>query len=341
MQIFDPIAGVYFNPLVMIALGVFAGLAAGMVGLGGGIILVPSMILYGVAPNIAAATANCYMVSAASSGLYAYLTRRLVDLKTGGYLVAGSFLGGLTGVAVVRNLLEGGQADEVIRDVFAGITGLIGVFMFLDVLRGQGAWRGRPCLGARLRSSIFITIFFGISAGLTSSILGIGGGVFIVPFLLYCRHFEARRAVGTSLMLILFMTAGVSVLHAIENKNLDILLAFFLLAGAGAGAQLGVCLSKKTSPRVVKLVFATIALAGALRLWMPPLEQTPKNLPSLKGIPLVLHEMIKLMETHSLFYGITSVCLALGVGLFWGRVFQGSGTAYELTEIFYMPFQAR
>jgi len=300
-------------------MGILAGLVAGMVGLGGGLILVPFMILFGVPPNVAAATANCFMVSTSCSGFTAYWAQGWVDKKTGLLLMGGSFFGGVAGVSWVGILLASGRADAVIRACFAVITGVIGLTMLRDVLRGERRSGPAKEAGKNLgRGAVFLC---GLAAGLSSSVLGIAGGVFIVPFLIYSMAFEARTAVGTGLMQILFTTTLVSLLHAFQNQNLDIVLAVYLMAGAGAGARMGVLFSRRSSARMIKGVFAVVALAGAVRLGMDSFfHTTVSRVPTVEGgIGAALGDLLR---THSLAYGMASVGLALGIGFFWGRLFQ-------------------
>ncbi len=325
MEIFDPISGFHFNPFIIMGMGVFAGFFAGMVGLGGGLILVPLMIFYGVAPNVAAATANCFMVSTSSSGFYAYMGSGKVDLKIGIYLICGSFAGGVFGVLMVKASLESGQADDIIRVCFGVITGMIGLFMIWEVLRGKKGKSGRSEDEKKRPAQIphpYLIVFCGAAAGLSSSVLGIAGGIFIVPFLIYFVALDTRTAVGTSLMHILFTTTGVSVLHSYQNRNLDFFLAIFLFLGAGAGTQLGVYLSKKISTKNIKLIFATLALAGSLRIWVSSFSESAERVSQLSEHSIVSTELAGLIQENPLGYGIVSVCIALGFGLFWGKIFK-------------------
>lgn len=323
MEIFDPIAGIYFNPLIITGIGVFAGMIAGMVGLGGGLILVPFMIVYGVAPNVAAATANCFMVSTSSSGLYAYLGKRQVQVKIGYYLIAGSILGGIFGVLVIKELMESGTADNFIRTCFAITTGLIGLFMLRDVfLKKAGENKNEGAEFTCKKYNRFIVVTCGLVAGVSSAILGIAGGVFVVPFLIYYLDFDTRTAVGTSLLHILFTTTTVSIFHSHQNQNLDIILAFFLIFGSGAGAQIGAYLSGKTSVKTIKMIFATIALAGAVRLGTgQPLEKEP--LLKTFGGDVFFSDGIHAFSGNSpMAYGFISVGIALSMGLIWGKIFR-------------------
>ena len=122
-------------------------------------------------------------------------------------------------------------------------------------------------------------------------------------------------------MHILFTTILVSLLHAFQNKNLDIVLAVYLMAGAGAGTRIGVLLSQRSSARIIKGVFALVALAGAVRLGMDSFyHATVPRVPAVKGGMGVA--AADLLRTHSLAYGMASVGIALAIGLFWGRLFK-------------------
>ncbi len=321
MEILAPIAGLHFQPFYVIGMGAFAGFFAGMVGLGGGLILVPFLILYGVPPNVATATANCYMVSTASSGLYSYRTSRQVHTKIGLYLIIGSLLGSIFGVSLVKMLLGLGKADPMIKVSFSIITGLIGLFMLWDAFHSKKEKERRGEGRGKSWYTLWVVVFCGMVAGISSSVLGVAGGIFIVPLLLYFVQLDAHTAVGTSLMHILFTTAVVSVLHSFHNQNLDVVLAFFLVLGSGAGAQLGAYCSKKSSARVIKGVFAAIALAGSFRLWMQLSTEGVEQVRRVLEYPAFARQLLELSTTHPLGYGLLSVLMALGLGLAWGRVF--------------------
>ena len=75
--------------------------------------------------------------------------------------------------------------------------------------------------------------------GILAAIMGVGGGFFLIPAMIYLLGMPTMLAVGTSLFQIIFVTSISTFLHAIMNQTVDVVLALILLAGAVIGAQLG------------------------------------------------------------------------------------------------------
>ena len=70
-------------------------------------------------------------------------------------------------------------------------------------------------------------------------LLGVGGGFILVPAMIYLLGMSAQVVVGTSLLQILFVTAGTTMVHATTTRSVDIVLAVLLLLGGVIGAQYG------------------------------------------------------------------------------------------------------
>ncbi len=91
-----------------------------------------------------------------------------------------------------------------------------------------------------LEPSFFLLLFIGVASGVASGFFGIGGGVLIVPGLVYLVGFSQHRATGTSLAVLLPPTGLAAVLEYYRHGNVDlraaILVAFALFVGAGVGA---------------------------------------------------------------------------------------------------------
>ena len=98
-------------------------------------------------------------------------------------------------------------------------------------------------------------------------------------------------------------------------------LAFFLMLGSGAGAQMGAYFSKKSSAKVIKGIFAIIALAGSFRLWMQLPTAIVDHTQRVMEHSDFSNQVLELSKMHPMGYGLVSVFLALGVGLAWGMFF--------------------
>ena len=114
----------------------------------------------------------------------------------------------------------------------------------------------------------------GFIAGVMTVLLGVGGGFILVPAMIYLFGMAARVVVGTSLLMILAVSAVSTMVHATTTQAVDIVLAGLLLIGGVIGAQYGAALATRLKPDLLRLALATIILMVALRMllgltWRP------------------------------------------------------------------------
>src|SRR6476469_5458973 len=114
MDVYLPIANLSVNGLVIVGLGALMGLLSGMFGVGGGFLTTPLLIVYGIPPTVAAASAATQVTGASVSGVFAHFRRNGVDRRMGTVLVIGGVLGSLFGAWLFRLLQRWGQIDTTI-----------------------------------------------------------------------------------------------------------------------------------------------------------------------------------------------------------------------------------
>src|SRR5215212_6891773 len=100
MEIYLPIAEISVNWLVIIAIGAAVGFLSGMFGVGGGFLMTPLLVFYGIPPGIAVATQASHITASSVSGALAQWRRGGVDLKMGVVLMAGGLIGSASGVTL-------------------------------------------------------------------------------------------------------------------------------------------------------------------------------------------------------------------------------------------------
>ena len=295
MDIYLPIAGLSVNALLIVALGGLVGLLSGMFGVGGGFLTTPLLIFYGIPPTVAVASATTQLTGASVSGVHAHMRRGGVDLKMGGVMIAGGTVGALAGALLFRALQASGQIDLIIGFLYVLLLGGIGGLMLKDALIALG-WVQRDSAAAaaparhnrwvaslplRWRfyaSGLYISplapLAIGFVAGMMTMLLGIGGGFILVPAMIYVLGMAARVVVGTSLVMILAVSAFATLVHALTTQSVDIVLAALLLLGGVIGAQYGARLTTRIKPDYLRLALAVIILTVALRMalglaWRP------------------------------------------------------------------------
>ena len=280
MQIYLPIAEQSVNAFLLLAAGGGVGFLSGLFGVGGGFLMTPLLIFMGISPAVAVATEANQIVAASFSGYLAHRKRGTVDVRMGLVLLAGGAVGAFLGVQVFRILREIGQVDLVVRLSYVLFLGAIGGLMLLESIRAilrrrrgihpphrrRRTWVDALPLKLRFRTSkIYMSAIppfvIGLIVGVLAAIMGVGGGFIMVPAMIYILHMPTRVVVGTSLFQIMFVTGIATVLHAVENKTVDAVLALLLLIGGVIGAQIGARIGDRIQGEELRVLLALIVLA--------------------------------------------------------------------------------
>jgi uncharacterized membrane protein YfcA len=216
-------------------------------------------------------------------------------MKMGGVMIVGGLAGSVVGAALFRGLQSTGQIDIVIGFLYVLILGSIGSLMLKDALialgyvgaraptepapRRHNRWVASLPLRWRFYSSgLYISpvapLALGFIAGVLTVLLGIGGGFILVPAMIYLLGMPARVVIGTSLVMILAVSAATTMVHSLTTRSVDIVLAGLLLVGGVIGAQYGALLTLRIKPDLLRLALAVIILIVALRMalglaWRP------------------------------------------------------------------------
>ena len=259
MYIYLPIAEVSMHIGIIIGLGGGVGFLSGLFGVGGGFLMTPLLIFFGIPPAVAVSTEANQIVASSVSGVLAHMRRGNVDFKMGGILMTGGVIGSSLGVALFSFLQSIGQIDLVIQLSYLVFLGIIGSLMLTESVRTiirsrkPGAVRGKlhqhnwlhglPLKMRFRRSKLYISallpLALGAFVGILAAIMGVGGGFIMVPAMIYLLGMPTSVVVGTSLFQIIFVTANVTLLQSIQTQTVDFLLAGLLLFGAVIGAQFG------------------------------------------------------------------------------------------------------
>lgn len=297
MNIYLPIAEMSANVFVFLGMGGAVGFLSGMFGVGGGFLMTPLLIFSGIPPAVAVGTEAAQIVASSASGAIAQYRRKNVDIKMGVILLTFGIFGSMIGVQVVKILREQGQFELLVSIVYVVFLGLIGSLMMIESLNtmrkakagkpggmrrsGQHNWmHGLPAKMRFHRSKLYISAvppaLIGVTVGFMSAIMGVGGGFIVVPAMIYLLRMPTSVVVGTSLFQVVFVTAATTILHAVTNMNVDIVLALLLMMGGVIGAQFGAVAGEKLKGEQLRFLLAGLVLLVGLRmgwdLFMPPAE---------------------------------------------------------------------
>ena len=297
MDIYLPIAEMTVSVETIFLLGTFVGFLSGVFGVGGGFLTTPFLIFMGVPPAIAVGTQANQLVASSASGFMGYWKKGNVDVKMAGIMLIGSFLGTLFGVLLFRLLQHLGQIDLVIPVLYVLILGSMGSLMWYESL-GSLLRKKKPQTAEKPklyrhpffqmlpykmrfeRSRIYVSALLpgamGFLGGLFVSVLGIGGGFLMVPAMIYILGMPTILVAGTSLFQIMLSSIFTTVLQAVTNHTVDMVLAALLISGGVIGAQFGVRASRHIKGVHARVILASILLIIAFKLTgdllIPPRE---------------------------------------------------------------------
>ena len=289
MYLYLPVALTSINILIPVGLGLAVGLLSGLFGVGGGFLMTPLLIMFGIPSTVAAATDSNQIVAASTSGTYAHWRVGNVDFKMGLYLLIGGFAGGLVGVQAIKILKATGNADFVIKMTYVLLLGTVGTYMFIESLTSMKKSKAATAevkpekesafakalsklpLQTRFEKSgvthsLLLPIIFGGFVGVLGAIMGVGGGFLMVPIMVYILRMPMHVVVGTSLFQILFNCIEVTFLQAYTNHSVDFVLAVLLLLGSTVGAQVGAVFGRKLKGEQLKVILAGIVLAVTVKI---------------------------------------------------------------------------
>lgn len=287
MQIYLPIAETSVSIYLLLGLGGLVGFLSGMFGVGGGFLMTPLLIFIGIPPTVAVASeANQILASSISGGL-AHFQKRGVDIRMGCVLLVGGLLGSAVGVQLYAVMREMGQIDLLISLCYVVFLGVIGLLMMIESIRAIHARQiGRPIPARRpgqhnwihglpfkmrfkvshLYTSIIPPILIGFFVGVLAAIMGVGGGFIMVPAMIYLLRMPTNVVIGTSLFQIIFVSAAVTIMHAVKNQTVDVVLATILIIGGVVGAQIGARLGQKLRGEQLRALLALIVLGVGLKM---------------------------------------------------------------------------
>lgn len=240
--------------LALLLVGILGGILSGMFGVGGGIIMVPLlMLLAGMDQRSASATSLAAIVPTAVVGAVTYGVAGHVDLVAGIAISAGGIAGSLIGTRLLRTLPIGW-----LRWLFVALLVIVAVRLFLEV----------PARGAGIEYtwySVLGLVVLGLVMGVASGLFGIGGGVIVVPVLVAVFGASDLLAKGTSLLAIIpsAMTGSVAnVRHRLVSWHDGLLVGIPAALASFGGSALAFLLS----PQASTILFAILILAAAAQM---------------------------------------------------------------------------
>jgi hypothetical protein len=246
----------------LFVLGLVGGFVSGLLGIGGGIIMIP-LLLY-VPPALGAGALS--MKTAASltavqsffgaiSGAIGHNKHKRISFPLaylmGGSAVIGSFSG---------SILSAYLTSEVLLMVFAAMAIVAAVMMLIPIQETES----EPDV-ERLQFNKSLAVIMGLIIGTLSGVIGQGGAFLFVPAMLYILRIPMRITIGTTLLVGLASSTAV-LLGRVGTNQIPYLMSVVLVAGILIGAYIGSAMSQKTPQRVLRGILSILIFLTALKI---------------------------------------------------------------------------
>ncbi len=252
----------------LIVVGLVAGVFSGLFGIGGGIVIVPALVLLAGFPLVKATGTSlaAILLPVGILGVIAYYRAKVIDLRASVFIG----LGLLTSVAVGAWLANTLPAD-LMKKIYAVFClyvswNFIGPVRRVRILLGKKV-PPKPEPETNPHPHPMPLIAIGIAAGVMAGMFGIGGGNIIVPLLALVLGYPAKRAIATSLGAILLPFGLPGVLYYYNQGTLDLGAAAWVALGIFMGTVFGARITIRLPSATVKLLYGIFLLFVAARFF--------------------------------------------------------------------------
>ncbi len=340
MEYFLPIAQVEINLLFIFGLSLVVGILSGLFGVGGGFLMTPFLIFLGVPPIYAVPNEASNILGTSVSGSTTHYLKGTLDYKMGFMIVIGGTVGTILGIITFSYFKDIGKINVVISLAYMYILAILGTFMLIQGVSEIDKARkkitekkklhkhywihGLPLRmrfkKSQLYESAFTPIIIGLIVGFIAAIMGIGGAFILVPAMIYIIGMPTRLIPGTSLFVTIFISAIVTILHALNYGTIDLILVTVLILGSIIGVQFGQKIGEKIDSSEFKTILAILLLLVGIAIAYDTFIKDEKTTSSIVNATDNLGPLSEFILNFSrdlpVFYGLTSVLLAvvLGVG---------------------------
>lgn len=261
------IAGIQAPIFLLVLTGITVGMVGGFIGVGGGYMVTPALIVFGFPGYMASGIDVMHIAGKATVATVRHRQLGNIDWILALAMVGGTMMGVEMGVRLLNYTKAIGLSGIAL--LTGSVAIMIGLFLYTQIethrshkkiteLTGEGKTVGRElsvsrlpiffqsirllpivrCHTARLVISMWVIVIVGISTGVLAGFFGVGGGFIRVPALVYLVGATTHIAVGTDLLEIV-VSGGYGAMRQFMSGNVDMIAVFFMIIGAMFGAQFG------------------------------------------------------------------------------------------------------
>jgi uncharacterized protein len=237
----------------LILLGLAAGYLSGLFGVGGGVIVVPALLLLGIDQRIAAGSSVAAILPTSVVGAAGYAISGNIDWLAGLLLAVGVVAGAQLGTYLLAKLPR-----NVLFWFFLSFLGIVIVSLWIVIPQRDDVISITFLSGSAL-------VLTGVVTGILSGLLGVGGGIIVVPVLIFFFGASDLIAKGTSLLMMVPGSISATIGNA-RRRNVDLRIALYVGISACLASPLGLLTATTISPFWSNAAFSALMAAVAIQL---------------------------------------------------------------------------
>ncbi len=249
------------DQLWLIPLGFAAGVLGSMIGLGGGIIVVPILTFFGFSPTLAASNSLFAAFSNAVASTISYSRQKRIEyslgLKLGLLTIPGTILGAYI-------------SSDVTPEIFKILFGFVLIASAVYIILRKKIESREKNLSKQMMVFAVGASFF---AGIISAFFGIGGGIIFVPLMVVGMGMAMKKAAPTSQLILLFASFSGVIVHTILGHS-DFLQAGLLSVGSFAGGLVGARLSVDIKEKFLRILVSVVIVAAAITMFFDSISDS-------------------------------------------------------------------
>lgn len=213
----------------LIFLGIGIGLLSGFFGIGGGTILVPSLMLLGHQIKDAIGISVIQMVFSSAYGSYLNRRNKTLDVSMGLVIGSGGFIGALLSGFIVSKI-----DDKTLEVIFLSFAAFALIRLFFKTKQGA------------VQKDVNRVILFaiGLVLGVLGMLIGVGGSILLVPILVGFLHVDLKRAISSGLFFVVFSSISGLISHSL-SREIDFYSGIIIGLSSLVGVYIGIHLKDK------------------------------------------------------------------------------------------------
>ncbi len=246
--------------LWLVPLGFAAGVLGSMIGLGGGIIVVPILTFFGFPPTLAASNSLFAAFSNAIASTISYSRQKRIEYSLGLKLGLLSIPGTVLGAYISSDV-----TPEIFKILFGFVLIASAVYIFLSKkIESREKNLSKQMIIFAVGASFF--------AGIISAFFGIGGGIIFVPLMVVGMGMAMKTAAPTSQLILIFASLSGVTVHTLLGHS-DFLQAGLLASGSFVGGLVGARLSVDIKERFLQILVSVVIIAAAIKMFFDSISE--------------------------------------------------------------------